>query len=369
MLTAMTVSAVPSADAGYDRIPRPGAPLTHVPEPTRDPTAESPRRLELDTVAAHWQVALDSAQRALAAAGPSVRPGELEGVRRQLMQERDETARALVRLARAIGAPSPWLSPTPVSPAMLGLPSTAQACLFDLDGVLTDSDALHARAWSEVFDDLLLRLAERTGWQFVPFDRDADYRTYLDGRARLEGVHAFLASRGIRLPEGRPEDTAHIDSAQGLARHKSAALERLLHEHGVTALEGVRRYLVAAGHAGVKRAVVSASASTREILEVAALAPLVDAYVDADTMRRERLRSLPAPDVLACICRLLAVEPEDAVLLTHNPAGAAAGKAAGLTVVGVGDGAGSDLLHGFGASTVVPSLSVLLDRRLRNVAS
>jgi beta-phosphoglucomutase-like phosphatase (HAD superfamily) len=86
-------------------------------------------------------------------------------------------------------------------------------------------------------------------------------------------------------------------------------------------------------------------------------------------MRREQLRSLPAPDVLACICRLLAVEPEDAVLLTHNPAGVAAGKAAGLTVVGVGDGAASDLLHGFGASTVVPSLSVLLDRRLRNLAS
>jgi len=321
--------------------------------------------LDLDALAARWQVALDAAQRALAAAEVSVDAIDLDQPRRRLLRERDETAESLARLARATGVPPPWLSRAPVTPSMLGLPETVEACLFDLDGVLTDSNAFHARAWAEVFDPLLLSLSERTGWHFIPFDRDRDYRTYLDGRARLEGVHAFLASRGIRLAEGRPEDDADAETAQGLARRKREALERSLHERDVTPLTGVRRYLEVAGHAGVRRGGVSASASTQEILAVAQLGGLVDTYVDADAMRLEQLRSLPAPDVLISICRRLGVAPEDAVVFTHNPAGVAAAAAAGLDVVGIGEGADEALLHGFGAATVVPSLTVLLDRRLR----
>jgi beta-phosphoglucomutase-like phosphatase (HAD superfamily) len=343
------------------------APLALVPE--RDPVRQARACVDLDTVAAQWQVALDAAQRALTAADVSLTAGDLERPRHRLMREREETARSLARLARATGVPSPWLSPTTVTTSMLGLPATAKACLFDLDGVLTDSGGFHARAWAEVFDELLLRLAERTGWQFIPFDRERDYRTYLDGRARLEGVHAFLASRGIRLPEGRPEDPADADTAQGLARHKSEALGRSLRERGVVPLAGVRRYLEAAGHAGVKRGVVSASARTEEILSEARLASLMDTFIDADAMRRERLRSLPAPDVLLWICQRLDVRPEEAVVLTHNPAGVAAGNAGGFTVVGVGEGADEDLLSGFGAATVVPSLAVLLDRRLRETSA
>jgi beta-phosphoglucomutase-like phosphatase (HAD superfamily) len=341
MLASMTVAMPASGDRRRSRLavapPAPVAPVAP--------------RVDLDRLAARWQVALDAAQRALVAADVCVEPTDLDQPRRELLHEREETARSLARLARATGAPAPWLSPTPVTPPMLGLPAAAEACLFDLDGVLTDSGAFHARAWAEAFDPLLLRLAERTGWHFIPFDRDGDYRTYLDGRPRVEGVHAFLASRGIRLPEGTPDDP---DTAQGLARRKREALERSLHERDVTPLDGVRRYLEAAGHAGVKRAVVSASASTREILAVSGLAGLVDAYVDADAMRRGRLDSLPAPDVLLHICRRLEVRPEDAVLFTHNPAGIAAARAGGLGVLAVG------------AGTVVPSLDVLLDRRLRD---
>jgi HAD superfamily hydrolase (TIGR01509 family) len=324
------------------------------------------QRLELDTVAARWQLGLDAAQRALAAAGQQLSAAELGRRQRALAEERDRTRRLLTDLAQVAGVrPAPWLSPVPVSAPMLGLPETAEACLFDLDGVLTNSAVLHASAWAEVFDRLLLRLSERTGWQFVPFDRDADYRAYIDGRPRLEGIHVFLASRGIRLPEGRPDDAANADTAYGLGRRKSEALGRAMHDRGVTALPGARRYLEAAGHAGLQRAVVSASASTGPMLELAGLSTLVESSVDADVIRVEHLRARPAPDMLVAACRRLGVSPERTVTLTHSPAGVAAGRSAGVSVIGVGRGRRGELLRGFGAEHVVGSVDDLLDRRLR----
>jgi HAD superfamily hydrolase (TIGR01509 family) len=337
------------------------------PRPRRLELVEPFRRpLELDTVAARWQLALDAAQRALSAAGPELPAADLSRRHRELEAERQQTAGMLADLARVAGVcPAPWLSPVPVSAPMLGLPASVEACLFDLDGVLTNSALLHARAWAEVFDELLLRLSEKTGWQFVPFDRDSDYRLYIDGRPRLEGIHVFLASRGIRLPEGRLEDAATVDTAYGLSKHKSEALARALRERGVTALPGARRYLEAAGHAGLQRAVVSASTSTGPMLELAGLTTLVETAVDADVIRLERLRARPAPDMLVAVCRRLGVDPEQAVSLTHSPAGVAAARSAGVAVIGVGRGAQAELLRGFGAERVVASVDELLDRRLR----
>jgi HAD superfamily hydrolase (TIGR01509 family) len=334
----------------------------------RDTITRASRRQgppDLDRLSAHWQVALDAADRALGAAGASLPGAELQRRRRALTQERQETAKTLVRLAHAVHVrPAPWLSPVPLRPEFLGLSPTATACLFDLDGVLTDSAVLHASAWGEVLDDLLLRLSERAGMHFVPFDRDADYRTYLDGRLRLEGVHAFLGSRGIRLPEGRVDDPLDADTAQALARRKGMVVERRLHERGSTALVGARRYLESAGHAGLKRAVISASANALAMLELAGLASLVDERVDADVIRAEHLRSRPAPDPLLAACRRLDVRPEQAVTFTHSPAGVAAGKAAGVAVIGIAAGPQGDLLRGFGAERVYSSLSSLLDPRL-----
>ena len=258
----------------------------------------------------------------------------------------------------------PWLSPVPVTNTMLGLPDNARACLFDVEGVLTDSAALHAWAWGEVFDDLLVRVAAKTGWQFIPFDRVADYREYVDGRSRLEGVHAFLDSRGIRLPEGRADGAAEADTACGLALRKAEAMTRALSQRGVTALPGALRYLQATARAGVKRAVVSASANTLPMLELAGLATLVEERVDADAIRTEQLRSRPAPDLLLAACRRLDVRPTEAVTLTHTAAGVAAGRAAGLATVGIGSGARAELLLDSGAEHVVPTLSTLLDSRL-----
>ena len=155
-------------------------------------------------LALHWQRALDANERALHAAAGTLSPAYLGQQRRELAQERRETALLLADVARARGIkPLPWLSPVPVRKEMLGLVASTQACLFDLDGVLTDSARVHASAWAQVLDEFLLRISASTGWHFIPFDPDADYRTFLDGRPRLEGIHAFLDSRGIRLPEGR----------------------------------------------------------------------------------------------------------------------------------------------------------------------
>ena len=129
---------------------------------------------------------------------------------------------------------------------------------------------------------------------FIPFDRNGDYRTYIDGRSRLEGVHGFLESRGIRLPEGRIDDPSDADTAHGLAKRKGEALERSLLQRGVTALPGVHRYLDAAGRAGLARAVISASASTLPMLELAGLAGLVEERMDASVLLGENIRA-PLP--------------------------------------------------------------------------
>lgn len=350
---------------GVDR-PLHSAPTA--PPPWPQPTApglERPRQPELDTLATQWQRALDAGELALRAAVGTLPASYLSQRRRELTQERRETAELLTALARARGIRSlPWLSPVPVSKEMLGLTTPIRACLFDLDGVLTDSALLHASAWAQVLDEFLLRSTTSTGWQFIPFDREADYRTYIDGRSRLEGIHAFLDSRGIRIPEGRASDSPEADTACGLARRKGDALARGLEERGVAALPGVHRYLDAAGRAGLTRAVVSASSSTLSMLELAGLGPLVEGCVDADVIHAEKIRTPPSPDVLLTACRHLDVCPEDAVSFTHSAAGVLAGRAGGLTVIGVGRGSDAELLQDLGAQRVVPSLSVLLGSSL-----
>jgi HAD superfamily hydrolase (TIGR01509 family) len=323
-------------------------------------------RLDLDSLAAEWQVALDAADRAIAASAPSLKSQELGARHERLRLERQDTAAELRRFAHVTRAPEvPWLSPIPLTPVLLGLPPDVEACIFDLEGVLTDSSLLHATAWAHVFDELLVRFLQRADWQFPPFDREEDYRRYLEGRPRLEGVHAFLASRGIRLPEGRPDDPPHADTAQALARHKRELIAGSLHRRGVNAIPGARRYLQAAGHAGLGRAVIAASTSTVPMLELAGLADLVEEHVDAETFRTEHLRSQPAPDLPLSACRRLGVEAERAVSLTHSPAGVAAAHAAGMSVIGVGDEATRELLAGFGADRVAPSLTALLAQPLR----
>lgn len=324
-----------------------------------------PPARELDTIATRWQLALDAAGRALDADASILPPAETAARRRELTAERRESSSLLRGLARTRGIePLPWLPQFPVTASMLGLEQPVHGCVFDLDGVLADSGLLHAAAWADVFDAYLLRLAHRTGRHFIPFDREADYRSYLDGRLRIEGVHAFLESRGIQIPEGRPDDDAGAESAYGFARHKGELVERRLRQRSLAALPGARRYLQAAGYARLGRAVVSASTSTLPMLELVGLEQLVDIQLDARAMHREQLRARPAPDLLLAACRRLEIKPEEAVSLTSSGAGIVAAHSAGLRAIGIGVRAQAELLTDFGANRVAPALSALLDPRL-----
>ena len=319
----------------------------------------------LDRIALEWERAFDADERALAAAGAHPLDLDVAQRRRDLAQERLDTSDLLARVAHLAGVqPAPWLSLIPVSRKMLGLPPDARACLFDLDGVLTDSGALQARSWADAFDPFLLSLSEQTDWLYVPFDLDVDYRAYFDGRPRLEGVHLFLNAHGIHLPEGHPDDSSDVATAHGLARRKSEALTRGLHARGVNTIGGARRYLEASAAAGLGRVAVSASTRTSPMLELAGLSALIDECVDADVIAAQGLRSRPAPDLLLAACARVGVRPDEAVTFTHSPEGVAAGHTAGLQVIGVGAGDRGVLLRGFGAEVVVPSLASLLDRRL-----
>lgn len=312
---------------------------------------------ELDTVADDWQLALDQAQRALDASDHAFPASELHERRRRLAQERAETARELVALAHDAGVrDTPWIAPWAVTPSLLGIPDTTRACIFDLDGVLTDSHVMHAAAWAEVLDPLLLEVSEHPGRHFIPFDRNEEYSLYLDGRPRVEGLHLFLASRGIRLG---------TDEALALARKKSEIVGRVLHRRGLNARAGARRYLESAGRAGLGRAVVSSSTRTLPMLELADLATLVDARVDAEQIASGALRSRPAPDLLLRACELLGVEPCDAISFTHIPDGVAAARAAGIHSIGVAVGdAGRERLRAHGAGHVVAYLADLMAPRL-----
>jgi HAD superfamily hydrolase (TIGR01509 family) len=326
----------------------------------------TPRPPDIDGVAEHWQLALDAAQRALDAASGEVSAAWCSEHQRRLTIERQTTATLVASLALETHATvTPWLSPYPIDVRMLGLPARVRACLFDVEGVLTDSGSLHAWAWSEVFDPLLLRISERSGWAYRPFDPVGDYRNFVDGRPRFEGIHVFLASRGVQLPDGRVDDSADKDTAYGLARRKGEKLEQILERRGIKTMPGARRYLEAARRAGLACGVVSASTTTLPMLERAGLTRLVDDRADADLMHAEGLRARPAPDLLLAACRRLGVEPGDAVTLTHTPAGVVAGRTAGLHVIGVGGATQAEALHGFGAELVVAELEDLLDPRLR----
>ena len=249
-----------------------------------------------------------------------------------------------------------------VGDEVLGLPAGVTACLFDLDGVLTDTAAVHDTAWTETFDAYLAERAGRMGERFVPFDPRADYAAHVDGKPRADGVRDFLTSRGIVLAEGEPEDPPDAVTVQGLANRKNDALLRAMDRDGVEVFNGSRRYLRAARDAGLRRAVVSSSANTRRVLEVTGLAEDVEVRVDGYTLRSEGLRGKPAPDTYLAAARRLGVAPARAAVFEDALAGVQAGRAGRFGyVVGVDRVGQADALRAYGADVVVVDLAELLD--------
>jgi len=216
---------------------------------------------------------------------------------------------------------------------LLGLPDSVSACIFDLDSVLTTSTTVHVAAWADTFDSFLMARTARQSERFIPFDRDADYQAHLAERPRLEGVRTFLASRGISLPEGTPDDPPNAETVHGLANRKTQAVKHHLAREGVAAYIGSRCYLEAAHLVGIRRAVVSASANTTEILDRAGLTHLVDQRIDASTIEAEHLAPKPAPDTLIAACRLLGVDPAETADFETTAAGIQAARSAGIGLV------------------------------------
>jgi beta-phosphoglucomutase family hydrolase len=245
---------------------------------------------------------------------------------------------------------------------VLGLPDGVVACLFDLDGVLTQTAKVHAAAWKEMFDDYLRERAERTGEPFVPFDSNADYAAYVDGKPRYDGVRSFLESRGIELPQGTPDDPPGAETVAGLGNRKNDLVLALIERDGVEAYEGSVRYVHAARDAGLRCAVVSSSANCRDVLEAAGIIDQFEEIVDGVVAEREHLRGKPAPDTFLAGARALGVEPAQAVVFEDALAGVAAGRAGAFgCVIGVNRIDQADALREHGATVVVDDLAELLD--------
>jgi beta-phosphoglucomutase family hydrolase len=243
----------------------------------------------------------------------------------------------------------------------LGLPRTIRACLFDLDGVLTRTARVHATAWKEMFDAFLRDRAAQREEPFVPFD-PLDYRGYIDGKLRHDGVRSFLTSRGIELPEGAATDPPGATTVHGLGNRKNELVLSLIRTKGVDVYDGSVRYVRATGDAGLRRAVVSASANTRDVLEATGIADLFEVRIDGIVAAEHHLRGKPAPDTFLAAAKALEVDAGEAAVFEDALAGVAAGHAGGFGfVVGVDRVGQADALRERGADIVVRDLAELLE--------
>jgi beta-phosphoglucomutase family hydrolase len=247
---------------------------------------------------------------------------------------------------------------------MLDLPDRITTCLFDLDGVLTQTARVHARAWKQMFDDFLRDWSERTGEPFHPFDRPTDYDEYVDGKPRLDGVHSFLESRGIDLPMGSPTDPPEAETVHALGTRKNDLVLELIREQGVEPYEGSVRFAEAARDQGLRRAVVSSSTNCLDVLVAAGIDHLFEVRIDGVVAEREHLDGKPAPDTFLAGARRLGAEPADAAVFEDALAGVEAGRAGNFGwVVGVDRTGQAEALRRRGADVVVQDLGELLERR------
>lgn len=238
----------------------------------------------------------------------------------------------------------------------LGLPEGIQACLFDLDGVVTRTAVVHAAAWKATFDAFL---RERDGEDFRPFT-DSDYDQYVDGRPRADGVRSFLASRGIELPEGTSDDPPDTRSVNGIGNRKNELLLEKIRTDGVEPYEGTLRYIDAVRAAGLATAIVSSSANTRDVLHSIDAERLFDVRVDGVVARERKLPGKPHPDTFLAAARDLGVEPSRAAVFEDALAGMDAGRSGHFGfVVGVDRVGQTDALYAHGADRVVKNLAEL----------
>jgi len=238
----------------------------------------------------------------------------------------------------------------------MGLPDHVTACLFDLDGVLTDTAAVHRAAWAATFDPVLKAHDQD------PFTQD-DYDEYVDGKPRLDGVRDFLAARGLDVPEGADGDPPDAETVHGIAARKNRDVLNRIKTQGVEVFAGSRRYLEAAAAAGLRRVVVSSSANTGEVLDVTGLAELIEGRVDGVTIKQLGIPGKPAPDSFLEGAKRAGVDPAAAAVFEDATSGVEAGHRGKFGfVVGVNrlDDHHAQALRDHGADVVVTDLADLL---------
>jgi beta-phosphoglucomutase family hydrolase len=246
---------------------------------------------------------------------------------------------------------------------MLGLPDAITTCLFDLDGVLTQTAKVHAAAWKQTFDGYLQKRADRGDGEFKEFDKVSDYDEYVDGKPRYDGVRSFLASRGIDLPWGEPSDPPDKETVCGIGNRKHDLVLKLIKDQGVQAYDGSVRYVKAVRDAGLHRAVVSSSANCKDVLIAAGIEDLFEARIDAVVADQEHLKGKPAPDTFLAGAKALGVPASQATVFEDALAGVQAGRAGNFGyVVGVDRVGQADALLAHGADVVVKDLAELLDK-------
>lgn len=236
-----------------------------------------------------------------------------------------------------------------------GLPESVEACLFDLDGVITKTAVIHAAAWKQTFDDFLLR---HDGSGFTPFDATQDYDEYVDGRPRTDGVRSFLASRGIKLPEGSPDDEG--DTVQGLGNRKNDLLLEKIRTKGAESYPGTMRYIRTVRQHGLKTGVVSSSANCREILVSVGAEALFDVRIDGLVAAERGLPGKPHPDTFLAAAHDLGVTARVSAVFEDALAGMDAYRSGHFGyVVGVDRVGQADALRAHGADIVVQDLAEL----------
>jgi len=236
------------------------------------------------------------------------------------------------------------------------------AVLFDLDGVITDTANLHATCWKQMFDEYLQERARLKGEPFVPFDVATDYRLYVDGKPRFDGVRDFLRSRGISLSEGDPEDPAKVETVCGLGNRKDALVNHAIAKVGVRPYDGSIRCINQLCRDGFKIAVVTSSQNCTAVLKSAKLDKFFDVRVDGNVIHAQRLAGKPAPDTFLLAARLVGVEPIRTIVIEDAISGVQAGSSGNFgLVIGVARKGNADELKRHGAHLVVRDLGELVD--------
>lgn len=235
------------------------------------------------------------------------------------------------------------------------------AVLFDLDGVLTDTAKIHAACWKRMFDDFLRERAAEKNEPFKPFDIRTDYKLYVDGKARFDGVQSFLESRGIHLPYGEPASPPNGETICGLGNRKDGMVKEAIESEGVEAYEGSVAFVRHLRNRGIKTAVVSASSNCEAVLRSAGIADLFDVRVDGEVASQLNLAGKPAPDTFLKAAEELGVPPNRAVVVEDAISGVQAGRDGGFgLVVGVDRKGDAESLWENGADIVVNDLGEML---------